>query len=117
MIYGEVRDISKRAVYDQIFSVTFRATDVFPVRHLNFSCTEESIRFTPAHGEATYTSFQYYADVSYAVVFSLCFALPPFLVRKVWLANEILLFKNFVQMTRACGVAPGMTKSEVSLTY
>ena len=56
---------------------------MFPVRHLNFSCDDASIAYSQEHGEATFINFHYYADISYTVVFTLCFAVPPFLVSRL----------------------------------
>ena len=69
-----------------MFYSCYRMTDVFPVRHLNFSCTDPDISYTKAAGEASYGEFAYHGDISYELVLSMCFCLPPVVVSQLtWL--------------------------------
>ncbi|ELT90945.1 hypothetical protein CAPTEDRAFT_222391 [Capitella teleta] len=65
-------------VFVSVLEYFLRATDVFPVREIPFSCTDANIMYTG--GSASYDEFAYNADVSYNVIVPLCFCLPPFLV-------------------------------------
>ena len=53
---------------------------MFPVREVLFSCSDASISFERRGGEKTFDDFSYDANIPYAVVLGLCFALPAFIV-------------------------------------
>ena len=51
---------------------------MFPVRKVNFTCTDETISYKK--GDDTYSGFAYNADIPYEVIIGLSFAVPPFIV-------------------------------------
>lgn len=57
-----------------------RFTEVFPVRHVTFSCDDPSISYTTPQGTSSYEEFAYNAVVPFVLVISLCFCLPPFIM-------------------------------------
>ena len=92
----------------------FRVTDVFPIRELNFSCTDPAISFSD--GEPTYSDFAYDAYVPFDVICPLAFCIPPFIVSTfsiihTWMIiSEVLVYLSYnFQIGRKCALSQNFT--------
>ncbi|CAH1773583.1 unnamed protein product [Owenia fusiformis] len=67
-----------------------RFTDVFPVRKVNFNCSDESISFSSA--DSSYDDFAFNANIPSSVVMTLSFCVPPVVIiigeLSVWAFNS-----------------------------
>lgn len=74
-----------------------RWSDFFPMRKVNFTCTDPDISFS--EDDPSFSSFSFNAVIPTEVVYSLSLCVPPFVVSTVKLAYYELCYKEHLDKT------------------